>query len=56
MIYVNNKQVLLVCDNTVFVKKLEEIKEQIRDAEVGYPYKGVNEHFILDIENVKLGL
>lgn len=54
MIYVNNKPILLVCDNTVFVKKLDEIKEQMQDAEVGYPYKGAKEHYILDIENAEL--
>lgn len=37
MVYINDKPILLICDNTVFVKKLDEIKEQIQDAEVGYP-------------------
>ena len=27
MVYVNDKPVLLVCDNTVYVKKLPEIEE-----------------------------
>lgn len=54
MVYVNDKPVLLICDNTVFVKKLDEIKEQMQDAEVGYPYNGAKEHYILDVENVEL--
>lgn len=51
MVYVNEKPVLLVCDNTVYVKKLEEIKGLMQNAEVGVPYKGAKEHFILDIED-----
>lgn len=54
MVYVNDKPVLLVCDNTVFVKKLEELKILMQDSEVGVPYKGAKEHYILDIENSDL--
>ncbi len=51
MVYVDEKPVLLVCDNTVFVKMLEVIKEKMKNAQTGYPYNGAKEHFILDIEN-----
>lgn len=51
MVYVNNKPVITVCDNNVFVKKLECIEEMMKDAETGYPYKGAKEHYILDIDN-----
>ena len=54
MVYVNDKPVLLVCDNTVFVKKLPEIEELMSDAECGLPYEGTKEHYILDIENREL--
>ena len=54
MIYVNDKPVLMICDNTVFVKKLDEIKLLMQDAQFGYPYNGAKEHYILDIENVEL--
>lgn len=52
-VYVNDKPVLLVCDDTVFVKKLECIKKLMKEnyAEVGHPYKGAKEHYILDIDN-----
>jgi len=43
----------MVCDNTVFVKKLDDIKDKMKDAEVGFPYKGAKEHYILDIENTE---
>lgn len=54
MVYVNNKPVLLVCDNTVYIKILDEVKSIMANAEVGYPYKGAKEHYILDIEDSKL--
>ena len=37
MVYINEKPVLLVCDNTVMVKKLPEIKELMQNAECGFP-------------------
>ena len=52
MVYVNDKPVLLVCDNTVFVKKLPEIESLMEDAEMGFPYEGAKEHYILDIEDI----
>ena len=54
MAYVNNKPIFLVCDNTVYVKKLDEIKDIMTDAETGVPYQGAKEHYILDIENTEL--
>lgn len=51
MIYVNGKPILLVCDNTVFVKMLDCIASQMRFAEKGLPYPGAKEHYILDIDN-----
>lgn len=54
MVYVNDKPVLLVCDNTVFVKKLPEIEELMSCAECGMPYDSAKEHYILDIEDREL--
>lgn len=58
MIYVDDKPILLVCDNTVYVRKqpekLPEIEELMRDAECGVPYGSAKEHYILDIENTEL--
>jgi len=50
MVYVNDKPVLLVCDNTVYVKRLESLSETMRGAQTGFPYKGAKEHYILDLE------
>ncbi len=51
MVYVNDKPVITVCDNTVFIKQLDCIAEQMQDAKVGAPYKGAKPHYILDIDN-----
>lgn len=51
MVYVNEKPILLVCDNTVFVKILDCISEKMKDAAKGFPYTGAKEHYILDIDD-----
>lgn len=51
MVYINDKPILLLCDNTVYVKKLECIKEKMKEAEKGFPYDRAKEHYILDIDN-----
>lgn len=51
MVYLNNKPVIIVCDNVAFVKKLDIITEMMQNAEVGFPYKGAKEHYVLDIDN-----
>lgn len=51
MVYVNDKPILLVCDNTVYVKKLAELELLMANTETGVPYAGAKEHYILDIEN-----
>ncbi len=37
MVYLNEKPVLLVCDNTVFVKKLPVLDDLMRDTLCGCP-------------------
>ena len=51
MVYVNDKPILLVCDNTVYVKQLDCISEKMQKSCKGFPYNGANEHYILDIED-----
>lgn len=51
MIYLNEKPAILVCDNTVFVKKLPELQDLLADAPVGLPYEGTREHYILDLDD-----
>lgn len=54
MVYIEDKPVLTVCDNTVFVKEVKELAEIMSEADRGYPYDGAKEHYILDIENAEL--
>ena len=54
MVYVNDKPVLLVCNDTVYVKKLDELEDIMGDASVGIPYKGAKEHYVLDIDNTEI--
>lgn len=51
MVYLNGKPVVIVCDDTAYVKKLDCIQEYMMDAGVGFPYSGAKEHYILDIDN-----
>jgi len=52
--YINDKPILLVCDNTVFVKILPCLDKLMSGAEKGHPYNSAKEHYILDIDNADL--
>lgn len=54
MVYIDRRPILLVCDDTVFVKMLPELFDVMSSAEKGFPYEGAKEHYILDIENESL--
>lgn len=54
VVYLNDKLIFTVCDNTVFVKKMPYIAELMKDAECGCPYDGAKEHYILDVEDSNL--
>lgn len=50
-IYVDEKPVLLACDGITYIKKHEAIASLMADAEVGFPYDGAKEHYILNMEH-----
>jgi TfoX/Sxy family transcriptional regulator of competence genes len=54
MVYVNDKPILLVCDNSVFVKILPCLDTLMNGAGRGFPYAGSKEHYILDIDDAEL--
>lgn len=54
MVYANDKPILLVCDNCVYVKKLPQLEKLFGNAQTGIPYAGAKEHYILDIEDAEL--
>ncbi|MFA7055565.1 MAG: TfoX/Sxy family protein [Acholeplasmataceae bacterium] len=50
MIYVEDKPALLVCDDTVYVKIIDDLESEFQTCEKGFPYQGAKEHYILDID------
>lgn len=52
MVYVNDKPLVLVCDNTAYVKVRPETEAML--SEKGIPYEGSREHFILDVDDAAL--
>lgn len=51
MVYVNEKPLLMVCDNTCYVRIHPSIEHLMVNPDKGYPYDGAKEHYILDIDN-----
>lgn len=52
MVYVDARPILLICDNTVFVKILPETTSILTDSNPkGYPYNGAKQHYVLDIDD-----
>ena len=49
MVYVDEKPVIIVCDNIPYVKEHEAIKSMMETAERGFPYEGAKEHYVLDV-------
>lgn len=54
MVYLNDRPIFTVCDNTVFVKKFPELSKIMNGSACGFPYDGAKESYILDIENDEL--
>lgn len=50
-IYIDEKAVILACDEQCYVKKHPSITDMMTDALTGFPYDGAKEHYILDIEH-----
>lgn len=51
MIYIDEKPVILACDDICYVKMLPVISDMMTNAWTGFPYDGAKEHYILDIEH-----
>lgn len=56
MIYVNDKPLLLVTNNTVHIKMYPELSELLATAPTAFPYEGAKLHYVLDVENSDLAL
>ncbi|MDR1349646.1 MAG: TfoX/Sxy family protein [Zoogloeaceae bacterium] len=53
MIYVEDKPALLICDNTVYIKRLEALAAVMQNTDIGIPYPGAKPHYILDIDDAE---
>ena len=51
MVYAHGRAILLVCDDTVLVKKRPEVAAVMRGASEGLPYEGAKPHYLCDIED-----
>ena len=47
VIYLNNKFVATVCDNNLYVKMYPQLEELMKETEIGKPYPGAKDHYIL---------
>lgn len=54
IIYVNEKPIIIVCENVAYTKKIEGMEKLFLKADVGYPYKGAKEHYILPLDDIVL--
>ena len=48
MVYLNDKPVIMVCDDTVFMKMIPCLEQILGGNAAGIPYDGAKEHYILD--------
>ena len=48
MIYVDDKPTLLVCDNQVYIKRIEALQDDMIHLDTGYPYEGAKLHYCLN--------
>ena len=51
IIYLNEKYVALACDDNLYVKMYPQLEELLKEAEIGKPYQGAKDHYILDETN-----
>ena len=51
LIYIDEKPVVLACDNQCYVKMLPEIEALMDGALTAPPYPGAKPHYLLDIEH-----
>jgi len=54
MVYVNEKPILLVCNDIVYVKILQCLNALCVECDKGIPYKGAKEHYVLAVDNAEL--
>ncbi|WP_416174373.1 MAG: hypothetical protein ACFWT0_07080 [Bifidobacterium crudilactis] len=53
MVYVNDKPILLLCDDQTFVKIVPQLDGLMKDAACAAPYAGAKKHYILDVDDAE---
>lgn len=53
-VYVDDRPMLLVCDDVVYVAKHDELDKLLSSSPTGIPYPGAKERYILDIDDREL--
>ncbi|WP_295730315.1 transcriptional regulator [uncultured Muribaculum sp.] len=53
VVYLDEKCIITACDNVAYIKKLPCIADMMADAEVGRPYEGAKEAYILDFADTR---
>lgn len=53
-VYAGEKPLMFVCDNTVFVKRIECVRELLAEAEERPPFPGAKNFVVLDVEDREL--
>ena len=54
IIYLNGKCVASACDNNLYVKMFPQLEELLKGGEIGKPYQGAKDHYILEETNPAL--
>ena len=54
LVYLNGKHIAIACDNNLYVKIYPQLEELLKQAEIGKPYPGAKDHYILDETNPTL--
>ena len=54
MVYLNDKPIFTVCDNTVYVKQLPVLADLLSDAQTGSPDDGAKPHYLIDPTDASL--
>lgn len=53
ILYLDDKCVLTLCDNTTYIKKATCLEVILANCHTGVPYPGAKEHYILDGQPVQ---
>ena len=48
MIYINDKPVVMICDDTVLIKMLPCLEKLLEGHKTAPPYEGAKPHYVLD--------